>query len=450
MVSGLPSSYSLNNWLTMNKRKMLAFAVIAAIIVVPVTLKLTGSKPKLEVELAAVSKKEIQPSILASGNFVFRQQVQLSSEVIGKVSEVLVKEGDKIQQGQVLLRLDPTLIKAEVTQQRAIVRSAQVNIERAQLNLDRQQVNVDRSRRLAEAKFIDTSKYEDAAHQFNVAKVDLHAARESMQQASASLDQALKRLDKTEVKAPISGTVTAVQIKIGETAVASATGMAGSSLMTIADVGSIMAEVNVDEADVAKVAVGQKVKVYPAAFDDQPVAGTVEEVSMAPKLALAGASQGKSYVVKLRLAEIMSGIRTGMTCRVEIITGGGSPKPVLPIQAILTGDSMKLDKDTKEAKEAVKGTGVVFIVKDGVARKKEVKVGIADDNNQEILSGVAEGDHVVTGPARVLRALRDGDQVKELKPADKANKEVKTPDTKAETKSEAKPASSASADGKKP
>ncbi|MFA9274668.1 MAG: efflux RND transporter periplasmic adaptor subunit [Candidatus Aquirickettsiella gammari] len=423
----------------MNKRKLLGIALVAAIIVVPVVIKFSGSKPKLEVELAAVSKKEIQPSILASGNFVFRQQVQLSSEVIGKVSEVLVKEGDKIQQGQVLLRLDPTLIKAEVTQQRAIVRSAQVNIERAQLNVDRQQVNVDRSRRLAEAKFIDTSKYEDALHQFNVAKVDLHAARESMQQASASLDQALKRLDKTEVKAPISGTVTAVQIKIGETAVASATGMAGSSLMTIADVGSIMAEVNVDEADVAKVAVGQKVKVYPAAFDDQPVAGTVEEVSMAPKVALAGASQGKSYVVKLRLAETTLGIRTGMTCRVEIITGGGTPKPVLPIQAILTGDSMKLDKDAKEAKETketAKGTGVVFIVKDGVVRKKEVKVGIADDNNQEILSGVAEGDMAVIGPARVLRSLRDGDQVKELKPAS------------ASASSAA--ASVAGADGKKP
>jgi HlyD family secretion protein len=433
----------------MNKSKLIGITALVAVIAVPLAIKFSGGKPKLEVELAAVSKKEIQPSILASGNFVFRQQVQLSSEVIGKVSEVLVKEGDKIQQGQVLLRLDPTLIKAEVTQQRAIVRSAQVNIERAQLNVDRQQVNVDRSRRLAEAKFIDTSKYEDAAHQFNVAKVDLHAARESMQQASASLDQVLKRLDKTEVKAPISGTVTAVQIKIGETAVASATGMAGSSLMTIADVGSIMAEVNVDEADVAKVAVGQKVKVYPAAFDDQPVAAIVEEVSMAPKIALAGASQGKSYVVKLRLAETMLGIRTGMTCRVEIITGGGSPKPVLPIQAILTGDSMKLDKDTKEAKETVKGAGVVFIVKDGVARKKEVKVGIADDNNQEILSGVAEGDNVVTGPARVLRALRDGDQVKELKPADKASKDVKAADAKPAS-APAASASAASADGKKP
>ena len=419
----------------MNKRKLIGIVAVVAVIAVPVAIKFSSGKPKLEVELTSVSKKEIQPSILASGNFVFRQQVQLSSEVIGKVSEVLVKEGDKITAGQVLLRLDPTLIRAEVTQQRAIVRSAQVNIERAQLNVDRQKVNSDRSQRLAEAKFIDTSKYEDALHQYNVAKVDLHAARESMQQASAALDQALKRLDKTEVRAPISGTVTAVQIKIGETAVASATGMAGSSLMTIADVGSIMAEVNVDEADVAKVAVGQKAKVFPAAFEDQPVIGVVEEVSMAPKAALAGATQGKSYVVKLSLKETQLAIRTGMTCRVEITTGGGSQRPVLPIQAILTGDSMKLDSKEKESKESVKGAGVVFTVKDGVARKKQVKVGIADDNNQEVLSGVDEGEKVVVGPARTLRSLRDGDVVKELKPADKdAAKDSKSSETKTDGK----------------
>lgn len=443
----------------MNKRKILGIAAVAAILIVPIVIKFSNNTPKIEVELATVSKKEIQPSILASGNFVFRQQVQLSSEVIGKVAEVLVKEGDQVQQGQVLLRLDPTLIRAELTQQRAIVRSSQVNIERAQLNVDRQQVNVERSRRLAEAKFIDANKHEDAIHLLNVAKVDLSAARESMQQASASLDQAMKRLDKTEVKAPISGTITAVQIKIGETAVASATGMAGSSLMTIADIGSIMAEVNVDEADVAKVQVGQKSKVYPAAFEDRPVKGVVENVSMAPRINLTGASQGKSYVVKLRLDEADIGIRTGMTCRVEIITGGGNVRAVVPIQAILTGDSMKVDaksdnkadtksdnKLSKAEKAAMKGAGVVFVVRDGIAKKKEVKLGIADDDNQELLSGVEEGDKVVVGPARTLRSLLNGDQIKEMN-----SKNGSDDDQHALKSNEAKASSapSASANGKK-
>lgn len=413
----------------MSKRKTLGILAVVAVLVVPVVIKFSSSKPKIEVDTAKVVKKAIEPSILASGNFVFRQQVQLSSEVIGKVAEVLVKEGDKVEQGQVLLRLDPTIIRAEVTQQRAILRNAEVGIERAQLNVDRQQINADRNLRLVKEKFIDASKYEESIHQLNLAKVDLRASRESMQQSTAMLDQYLKRLDKTEVRAPISGTVTSVQIKIGETAVASATGMAGSSLMTIADVGSMMAEVNVDEADVARVAVGQKSKVFPAAFDNQPVNGTVEEVSMAPRMNLAGGSQGKSYIVKLRLSESKLALRTGMTCRVEIITGGGSAKPVLPIQAILSADQSAIAKETKEAKEAAKGSGHVFVVVDGAVKKKEVKVGIADDANQELLSGVVEGDTVVVGPARVLRTLHDGDKVSESKPAvkDTASTDGKKP-----------------------
>lgn len=419
----------------MSKRKTIGILAVVAVLVVPVVIKFSSSKPKIEVELAKVMKKAIEPSILASGNFVFRQQVQLSSEVIGKVSEVLVKEGDKVEQGQVLLRLDPTIIRAEVTQQRAILRNAEVGIERAQLNVDRQQINADRNLRLVKEKFIDASKYEESIHQLNLSKVDLRATRESMQQSTAMLDQSLKRLDKTEVRAPISGTVTSVQIKIGETAVASATGMAGSSLMTIADVASMMAEVNVDEADVARVAVGQKAKVFPAAFDDQPVNGTVEEVSMAPRMNPAGGSQGKTYIVKLRLSDTKLALRTGMTCRVEIITGGGSAKPVLPIQAILSGDQSNIGKETKEAKEAAKGAGHVFVVVDGTVQKKDVKVGIADDANQELLSGVAEGDTVVVGPARVLRTLHDGDKVSELKSAAKGS---------------AASASATTSDGKKP
>ncbi|MBY0574024.1 MAG: efflux RND transporter periplasmic adaptor subunit [Undibacterium sp.] len=435
----------------MIKRKTIGILVVAAVIAVPVVMKFAGAKPKIEVELAKVQQKSIQPSILASGNFVFRQQVQLSSEVIGKVSEVLVKEGDKVTQGQVLLRLDPTIIRAEVTQQQASLRSAQVNIERAQLNVDRQQINTERNRRLVADKFIDASKYEESVHVLNLAKVDLKSTREGLQQASASLDQSLKRLDKTEVRAPISGTITSVQIKIGETAVASAQGMAGSGLMSIADVASIMAEVNVDESDVAKVAVGQSAKVFPAAFDDQPVTGTVEEVSMAPRANLAGGSQGKSYVVKLRLDESKMALRTGMTCRVEILTGSSSAKNVLPIQAVLTGNSSSdnaSENKTKEDKAPVKGTGQVFTVKDGVVYKKTVKVGIADDSNQEIISGLSEGETVVIGPARILRSLREGDKVVAKADAKVEAKAEAKSDAKPEAKSEAK--SEAKADGKTP
>lgn len=426
------------------KRKTIGIFVALAVIAIPVAMKLSSPKPKTEVEVATIESKEIQPSILASGSFVFRQQVQLSSEVMGKVSEVLVKEGDKVTAGQVLLRLDPTLIKAEVTQQQANLRNADVSIERAQLSVERQKINVDRNAKLAQEKFIDASRYDDAVHQYNMAKVDLKASKESKQQVSAMLDQSLKRLDKTEVRAPISGTATQVQIKVGETAVPSAQGMMGSSLMSIADVASIMAEVNVDESDIAKVALGQTVKVFPSAFDDQPILGKVEEISMAPRAAMPGASQSKNYIVKLRLNDTQLALRTGMSCRVEIITGGGSKKPVVPLQAVLSPDAAATSSASASASASEKGskahgkrTGIIFTLKNGVVAKREIKLGIADDMNQEILSEIAEGEKVVTGPARVLRSLKDGDKVVE-KSTEKAT----------DTKSDSKANSDKKTDGK--
>lgn len=389
--------------------KLIGLLAVAAMVGLPLALKFGASKPAPQIESATVLRKEIRPSILASGNFVFRREVQLSSEVIGRVSAMLVKEGDRIEQGQVLLRLDPSSYRAEVAQQEANARSAEVAIERAQINLANQRRNLERDRRLVEARFIGASKFDETTHQVELAQVDLRVSREGLQQARALLAQARERLGKTEVRAPIGGTVTAVQIKLGETAVPSTTGIAGSSLMTIADMASMMAEVNVDEADIVRVAGGQDARVFAAGDADRPIAAKVDEVSMIPK---PGAqAQGRSYVVKLRLGESSPGVRAGMTCRVEIVAVGGGEKPVLPIQAIQVQEGV--------AAHAPAGRERVFVVADGIVRERVVKVGVADDANQEILDGLAVGETVVTGPARILRDLRDGDRVTVARPEPK-------------------------------
>jgi HlyD family secretion protein len=387
----------------MNK-KVIGAAVVAAFFVVPVAIKFAHKQAGREAEMATVQKLAIHPAILATGNLVFRQEVQLSAEVIGKVAGVLVQEGDQVKRGQILLRLDPTVYQAEVAQQEANRRNAAIAIERAQLDLANQQRNLDRTGQLYKAKYIDISKYDDAVHQVDLAKVELRASRETLEQASALLSQSREHLAKTEVRAPIDGTVTAVPIKIGETAVASATGIAGSSLMTIADVGSIMAEVNVDEADIARVAVGQQAKVYPAAFPDQPVTGRVESVAMAPKVTFGAAVQGRSYVVKLRLDDTRLALRSGMTCRVEIVVGNGASRAAVPIQAVLS-------EEVPGAKDKIKNTNYVFVVQDGTVKKTTVELGLSDDANQEVTKGLAVGQTIAVGPARLLRELHDGDAV---------------------------------------
>ncbi|WP_342119389.1 efflux RND transporter periplasmic adaptor subunit [Pseudoduganella sp. OTU4001] len=386
------------------KRKLIAAAVVAALIGVPVAVKFTKSPNKVEAELAKVENKAIRPAVLASGNLVFRQEVQLSPEVIGKVSEVLVKEGDKIEKGQVVLRLDPSTYKADVAQQEAAVRNTAVSVERAQIDLDNQQRKLERARQLAADNFIDVSRLDEAKLAVDLAVVALRSARESRQQATAMLSLAQERLAKTEVKAPISGTATAVPIKAGETAVASATSIAGSSLMTIADLGSMIAEVNVDEGDIAKVVPGLTAKIFPSAYPERPLTGSVESVSLAPKAqGLGQANQGRSYVVKVKLAEHQLALRAGMTCRAEIVTGDGAPRPVVPLQAVqLT--------ETSEGKG--KRTNYVYAIVDGVAKKRTVELGISDDSNQEIIKGLALGETVAVGPARTLRELREGALVK--------------------------------------
>ena len=394
------------------RKKLIGAAVLAAFFIIPLAIKFGGGKPKHEAELAAVQKLEIHPSILATGNLVYRQEVQLSAEVIGKVSAVLVKEGDPVRRGQILLKLDPTVYVAEVAQQEASRRNAAIAIERAQINLANQERGLDRTGQLYKAKYIDISKYDDAVHQVDVAKVDLRGTRETLEQANALLSQSREHLAKTEVRAPIDGTVTAVPIKIGETAVASATGIAGSSLMTIADVGSIMAEVNVDEADIARIAVGQQAKVFPAAFPDKPVDGRVESVAMAPKPVLPG-SQGRSYVVKLRLADPKLALRSGMTCRVEIVVGGSAAGPAVPIQAVM-------NEEAPGAKEHAKNVNYVFLVQDGKVKKTTVELGQSDDANQAIAKGLTVGQTIAVGPARMLHELHDGDLVTMSKPDAKA------------------------------
>jgi HlyD family secretion protein len=402
------------------KKKLMGAAVVVAFLAIPVAIKFSGKTAQHEAELARVEKLEIHPSILATGNLVFRQEVQLSAEVIGKVAAVLVKEGDKVARGQTLLRLDPTVYVAEVAQQEANRRNAAIAIERAQINLANQERGLERTGQLYKAKYIDISKYDDAVHQVDLAKVELRASRETLEQAAALLSQSREHLAKTEVRAPIDGTVTAVPIKIGETAVASATGIAGSSLMTIADVGSIMAEVNVDEADVARVAVGQQAKVFPAAFPDQPVSGHVESVAMAPKNAMPGAqSQGRSYVVKLRLDDPKLALRSGMTCRVEIVVGNSAPRPAVPIQAVLNEEIASSEGNSGgKDKEHVKNVSYVYVVQDGKVKKTTVELGLSDDANQEVTKGLAPGQTIAVGPARLLRELHDGDLVTAKKAAD--------------------------------
>ncbi len=384
------------------RKKWVPFAVIAALIAVPVALKQWRADDAKAVEAEDVTTHVLAPSILASGTLVYESERKLVSEVIGRVEEVLVREGDQVHAGQLLLRLDPAASLATIARLEAARGQSVLNIERQQVNLRTQEAKWRRYEQLKAKNLIDQNTYEEIETQRDLAEVELDTSRAMLRQTEAQMKEAREQLAKTQIRSPITGKVTAIFIETGETAVPSAMSIAGSDLMTVADTGSMYAEVNVDETDVARVGVGQSAKIVPAAFPDKSWTGGVEQVAISPRQ---NAGQSKNYPVRIRLTTMDDmQFHPGMSCRAEISTRRENAEKsiAVPVQAVRY-------EEAEDKRAGAKAS--VFVIVDGKARKRDVETGVADDTYIEIPRGLKEQETVVTGPAKTLRFLRDGDRV---------------------------------------
>jgi HlyD family secretion protein len=386
-----------------SKKKLLVIAALVLVIAVPVVLKITRGGEVKEVELETVEARVISPTILASGSLIYQTEIRIMSEVMGRVQELYVKEGDQVKKGDLLLRLDPATVRAQVDRLEAGLLGSQLAIERQRVASDTAETKWRRYQQLRESGVIDANTYDEVRSARDQSKVELNSAMQQAKQTEASLKEAREQLAKTELRAPISGRLTAVKIKIGETAVPSATSIAGSDLLVIADTTNLYAEVNVNETDVARVVPGQAARIVPAAFPDKSWQGTVETVAVSPNQV---SGQSKSYLVKIRLTKSDDlQFHTGMSCRAEIVTLGTDATPIVavPVQVLQYEESPERDVPAKSS---------VFTVVDGKASKREVETGVADDTYVAVTKGLEKGASIITGPARTLRFLRDGDRVK--------------------------------------
>jgi HlyD family secretion protein len=359
---------------------------------------LQGSAAVVTVE--PLAPRSIQASVLASGQLAHDEEVQLTTEEIGKVTAVLVAEGDAVQAGQLVLQIDDQAYRAAVEQNEANVRMQEIAIERQQLRIDNLQTQWQRRRDLHDRGLVDQDSFDAATNDLRIAEVDLESSRESLSQALAQLEQAADRLAKTRAYSPIDGIVTLLDIKVGETAISSSTNIPGSSLMTIANPASIHTEVNVDEADIANIAVGQRAQVYAVAYPDRPIEGKISSISVSAKVA--EGAQGLSFAVKIALEDTEGVLlRPGMTCRAEIFTDIREDILAVPIQAILVNEDLSRNRTEYH----------VFVQRDGKAARVPVEVGISDDAYQEVRGEIEAGEPIIVGPDRALRTLEDGDAV---------------------------------------
>lgn len=387
-------------------RKLLAAGLVVAVIAIPLLIKATRGESRKEVDIAVVAPQEIRPTILASGVLAYLEEVNLTSEVVAKVQAIHVQEGDRVEKGQRLLTLDPEQYLNAIEREQASRRQSEISIDRQRLALALAETRLARGSELLARKMIGQSEYDDLRNARDLARVELQSSEEALRRADAVLAEANELLSKTDIRAPIAGTIVDLPIKVGETAIPSTNALAGASLMKIADTSAIRAELKVDEADIARIAVGQAVDVYATAFPDTALEGEVERIALAPTLE----NQARAYEVFALLdpPEDLA-LRSGMSARADIFLGDGAAKLAVPVEAIGT-----------EELEDGKSERFVWVERDGVARRVIVEVGLSDDRWEEVTSGLAAGDRVVTGPARVLRGLVDGDKVSQREKEDDA------------------------------
>jgi HlyD family secretion protein len=378
-------------------KKFLAAAGIVALIVVPLIIKATRGESSKEVDIAAASAQEIRPTILASGVLAYLNEVNLTSELVAKVREIKVKEGDRVEAGQLLLTLDPETYRNAIDREEASRRQSAISIDRQRLNLVLAEKKLARGAQLLERKMIGQSEFDDLRNARDLARVELQSSEEALRRADAILGEAREQLGKTDIRAPISGTIVDLPIKVGETAIPSTNALAGASLMKIADTSAIQAELKVDEADIARVAVGQSVDVYATAFPETALKGKVQRIALAPTLE----NQARTYEVVV-LMDPPEGIalRSGMSARADIFLGDGASRLAVPVEAIGTEENE--DKKTER---------FVWVDREGRARRVVVQVGQSDDRWEEVTDGLEAGDRVITGPAKLLRGLMDGDRI---------------------------------------
>lgn len=385
----------------MNAKKLiLVLLIVGSVIALPfINRTFFGSDAK-EVNVSTLSQRVISPSILASGFLAHEEEVMLSSEVIGKVSELFVEEGDTVIEGQLLLQVDDKNFIAGLEQSEAAERINTIDIERQEVRIENLSRQFERSKSLHERKMVGDDEFDNIKNQLDLARIDLKSSTERLTQARAQLDQVNDNLSKTKIVSPIEGVITSLDIKVGETAIASSTNIPGSSLMTIANPASIYTEVLVDEADVANIEIGQRTEIVAIAYPDQPMQGVVRYIANTAKVA--PGRQGLSFTVKIDITDpgdVM--LRPGMSCRAEIFTRQDQEVIAVPIQAVIF----------EEDRSALRSEYFVFVNDDGIARKTKIEVGISDDEYQELMSDIDDNIEIIVGPDQELRHLLEGDRI---------------------------------------
>ncbi|NOX86376.1 MAG: HlyD family efflux transporter periplasmic adaptor subunit [Chlorobi bacterium] len=438
-----------------NKKKtwlIIGLLVVVAVLIILAALKNKDSKG-IKVATEKAARRTLVETVSANGKIQPAKDIKISPYISGEVVELHVKEGDFVEKGTRLAKIDPKIYISTYQKTEAALKTAEANEANAKARLAQVQaqytkakLDYDRSKTLWQKQVISDSDFDAAKSTYQVAEAEVIAAKESyraaqfqVRSAKASLEEAKENLDRTVIYAPSSGTVSKLSVEVGERVTGASQFSAGTEIMRIANLDVLEVNVEVNENDIVRVALNDTAIIEVDAYLDRKFKGVVTEIATSANTVGVTADQVTNFDVKIRMLRdsyedlikpnnpIPSPFRPGMSATVEIETATVLDVLTVPIQAVTTrADTTGRLRTAREKREENMGKGdkkeevqkeedlieCVFVYQDGKAVLKPVKTGIQDNTYIQIKSGINEGDEVIVAPYRaVSKQLKNGDEV---------------------------------------
>lgn len=415
---------------------VVGLAILGTVVAINVNRE---SRKTVEVQIQKAGLKDLTSIVSASGEVKPQKFVDISANVSGRITDLLVKEGDRVKRGQVLVRIDSTRFEADADQSRAAVQAQQAEMHRAEAELELSRLAFERMKQVHEQKLVSDQQFDEASAEIRMKQANLESLKRRVAQMQAGYASTKDNLDKTTVVSPMDGFVTNLVKEEGEVVIG-AQSFQPTVIMTVADLSVMECEVLVDETDIRNLQLGQAAEIRVDALEGMKIKGSVTEIgsSAIARGSSAGtpassststANQAKDFKVTITLADPPPSIRPGLNATADITTARKEKVLAVPIQAVvaraLDGNGKVVNPgdetnptDTGNVntvstiKTRVEEKEGVFVVSAGKARFHAVKTGIIGDTDIEITDGVRSGDEIITGSYKALRTLKEDAKVK--------------------------------------
>lgn len=401
--------------------KKLVIAAVAVVLIVGLSLlvlrKGVNKEDALPVQVEQAQRAAIEQRVRATGKIQSSVQVKISADISAKITRLHVKEGDQVEKDQLLVELDGTRRAAGLASQDALVKVAQDEARLALAQMKLAESRLERNKLMFAQQLVSRDALDAARSAYDVEAARYSSAVEQIKRATGELEQTRYDLALTRIFSPISGTVSVLKREAGEIVIGSQ--FQEDVIMVVADLGQMEATVNVDENDIRKVKIGQPATLSVDALPGAVIVGRVAEVASSARVADQGeVLQKTEFRVKVAITEGGGQVRPGMTVNANILTDTRQSALSVPIQSVTlrpVAQWRQTDGKSAGSKPVVDNDGyvqLVYVVENGKAVARQVKVGIQNEDRIEILDGLKEGVNVVSGSYRAItRDLNDGDAV---------------------------------------